>query len=95
MMSSSSSPVQTQSPVEGFSSPPGRRTRTVAIIKNHALDRRFDIEPRIVEAQFEVRIALLVGVTLHIAIFHFASPRWLPESYAAGLYFSLVFIDVL
>ena len=31
-------------------------TRTVAIIKNHALVHRFDIEPRIIEAKFEVRI---------------------------------------
>ena len=30
-------------------------TRTVAIIKNHALAHRFDIEPRIQEAKFEVR----------------------------------------
>jgi hypothetical protein len=30
-------------------------TRTVAIIKNHALNHRFDIEPRILEASFEVR----------------------------------------
>lgn len=31
-------------------------TRTVAIIKNHALQHRFDIEPRIQEASFEVRL---------------------------------------
>ena len=31
-------------------------TRTVAIIKNHALQHRFDIEPRILEANFEVRV---------------------------------------
>lgn len=39
-------------------SPMGRQvpvTRTVAIIKNHALQHRFDIEPRIQEASFEVR----------------------------------------
>ena len=39
-------------------SPMGRPvpvTRTVAIIKNHALQHRFDIEPRIQEASFEVR----------------------------------------
>ncbi|GJE98310.1 hypothetical protein PsYK624_145370 [Phanerochaete sordida] len=53
-MSSSSSPVQTQSPVEGFSSPPGRRTRTVAIIKNHALEYRLEIESRMSEAGFEI-----------------------------------------
>ena len=31
------------------------RTRTVAIVKNHALQHRLDIEPRIFEAGFEVR----------------------------------------
>ena len=31
------------------------RTRTVAIVKNHALQHRLDIEPRISEAGFEVR----------------------------------------
>jgi len=31
------------------------RTRTVAIVKNHALHYRLDIEPRISEAGFEVR----------------------------------------
>lgn len=31
------------------------RTRTVAIVKNHALPQRLDIEPRISEAGFEVR----------------------------------------
>ena len=31
------------------------RTRTVAIVKNHALLHRLDIEPRISEAGFEVR----------------------------------------
>lgn len=30
-------------------------TRTVAIIKHHALDHRLDIEPRISEAGFEAR----------------------------------------
>jgi len=38
-----------------FSSPRGRMTRTVAIIKNHALEHRFEIERRIQEASFEVR----------------------------------------
>jgi hypothetical protein len=32
----------------------GPVTRTVAIIKNHALEHRFDIEHRIQEAKFEV-----------------------------------------
>lgn len=36
-------------------SPPLPRTRTVAIVKNHALHHRLDIEPRISEAGFEVR----------------------------------------
>jgi hypothetical protein len=31
------------------------RTRTVAIVKKHALHNRLDIEPRIFEAGFEVR----------------------------------------
>lgn len=35
-------------------SPMALPTRTVAILKNHALDHRFDIESRITEAQFEV-----------------------------------------
>ena len=30
------------------------RTRTVAIVKNHAFPHRLDIEPRISEAGFEV-----------------------------------------
>lgn len=33
-----------------------KRTRTVAIIKPHAMDHRFDIESRISEAGFEVRL---------------------------------------
>jgi hypothetical protein len=33
---------------------PNSVTRTVAIIKNHALGHRFDIERRIQEASFEV-----------------------------------------
>lgn len=32
----------------------GQITRTVAIIKNHALAHRFEIEPRILAASFEV-----------------------------------------
>ena len=38
------------------SSPRVAPTRTVAIIKPHALDHRFDIEHRITEASFEVRV---------------------------------------
>jgi hypothetical protein len=37
-------------------SPLMNRTRTVAIIKPHAVDHRFEIEHRISEAKFEVRI---------------------------------------
>ena len=40
------------------SSPSATLTRTVAIIKPHALSHRFDIEHRISEAGFEVRPAL-------------------------------------
>ncbi|KAK7056852.1 hypothetical protein VNI00_002569 [Paramarasmius palmivorus] len=36
------------------STPSQQRTRTVAIIKNHALAHRLEIEPRIVEANFEI-----------------------------------------
>ncbi|VDC04460.1 unnamed protein product [Peniophora sp. CBMAI 1063] len=36
------------------SSPRVAPTRTVAIIKPHALDHRFDIEHRITEASFEI-----------------------------------------
>ena len=36
-------------------STPGKVTRIVAIIKNHALEHRFDIEQKILEANFEVR----------------------------------------
>ncbi|TFK52424.1 hypothetical protein OE88DRAFT_1795516 [Heliocybe sulcata] len=35
-------------------SPIGYPTRTVAIIKNHALEHRLEIEPRILEASFEI-----------------------------------------
>ena len=37
-----------------LNSPVSKSTRTVAIIKNHALNHRFDIELRISEAGFEV-----------------------------------------
>ena len=36
-------------------------TRTVAIIKTHALEQRLEIEPRILEANFEVSSALFRG----------------------------------
>ncbi|KAG5636554.1 hypothetical protein H0H81_007631 [Sphagnurus paluster] len=50
-----SSPHDTASPTLLSSpSPPAPITRTVAIIKPHALVHRFDIEPRIQEAGFEI-----------------------------------------
>ncbi|KAI0670852.1 hypothetical protein C8Q78DRAFT_1069581 [Trametes maxima] len=51
-MSVPSSP--TQAPGEIDSSPVSPSTRTVAIIKNHALNHRFDIELRISDAGFEI-----------------------------------------
>ncbi|OSD07284.1 hypothetical protein PYCCODRAFT_1463574 [Trametes coccinea BRFM310] len=51
-MSVPSSPTQT--PGEILSSPVTPPTRTVAIIKNHALNHRFDIELRISDAGFEI-----------------------------------------
>ncbi|KAI0648122.1 hypothetical protein C8Q79DRAFT_999563 [Trametes meyenii] len=51
-MSDPSSP--TQAPGEIVSSPVSPSTRTVAIIKNHALNHRFDIELRISDAGFEI-----------------------------------------
>lgn len=55
----SRSPPQSSSPTpeveyEEVAVPASVSTRTVAIIKNHALQHRFDIEPRILEANFEV-----------------------------------------
>ncbi|EGN97859.1 hypothetical protein SERLA73DRAFT_168981 [Serpula lacrymans var. lacrymans S7.3] len=46
------SPNSATSPALGGS--PAAVTRTVAIIKNHALQNRLDIEPRILEAGFEI-----------------------------------------
>ena len=60
------SPVQSESPLEGYSSPPGKRTRTVAIVKNHALDHRFDIESRMLEAGFEVRSSFALSIEMLI-----------------------------
>ncbi|KAI0755011.1 hypothetical protein C8Q80DRAFT_1094786 [Daedaleopsis nitida] len=51
-MSAPSSP--NQAPGEILSSPGSPTTRTVAIIKNHALNHRFEIEPRISDAGFEI-----------------------------------------
>ncbi|KAF8645153.1 hypothetical protein AX16_007981 [Volvariella volvacea WC 439] len=44
----------THTPLAGRSPPNGRVTRTVAMIKYHALAHRFDIEPRIQAAGFEI-----------------------------------------
>jgi hypothetical protein len=44
-----------QDPTSPAEDPPHVISRTVAIIKTHALDHRLDIEPRIYEAGFEVR----------------------------------------
>ena len=58
-------PAEFEASAEVTSSPPGKRTRTVAMIKFHALDNRFDIERRILEAGFEVRgnyIALCIKI---------------------------------
>ncbi|KIK52033.1 hypothetical protein GYMLUDRAFT_371904 [Collybiopsis luxurians FD-317 M1] len=41
-------------PAPSTPQPQPKTTRTVAIIKNHALGHRFDIEPRIQEARFEI-----------------------------------------
>ena len=45
-------------------------TRTVAIIKTHALPHRFDIERRIQEATFEVRFLFLTR-DIHCLFFYF------------------------
>ncbi|EIW81425.1 hypothetical protein CONPUDRAFT_137382 [Coniophora puteana RWD-64-598 SS2] len=46
--------VDVDVPTSVQSSPGAPPTRTVAIIKNHALDRRLDIEHRILESKFEI-----------------------------------------
>lgn len=43
-------------------------TRTVAIIKNHALQYRFDIEPRIQEASFEVSKTYLNALRVFFSV---------------------------
>jgi hypothetical protein len=56
-MSSPPSPYQDEGAPESSAPQPAAvtaTTRTVAIIKTHALKHRFDIEPRILEAGFEV-----------------------------------------
>ncbi|KAF5369338.1 hypothetical protein D9758_002730 [Tetrapyrgos nigripes] len=52
-MAAPSSPSVPSSDVPSTPQQP-KVTRTVAIIKNHALSHRFDIEPRIQEASFEI-----------------------------------------
>lgn len=56
-MSGSPPPSSSPTPEVEYeeAAPANTSTRTVAIIKNHALQHRFDIEPRILEANFEVR----------------------------------------
>ena len=51
-------------------SSPAATTRTVAIIKNHALNHRFDIEHRISEAGFEVRLSCFPIRLPSIPVFH-------------------------
>jgi hypothetical protein len=46
-------------------SPPSALMRTVAIIKHHALEDRFNIESRITEAGFEVSAFSVVRVKAH------------------------------
>ncbi|EIW59460.1 uncharacterized protein TRAVEDRAFT_71518 [Trametes versicolor FP-101664 SS1] len=53
-MSAPSSPTQAPGEIEIVSSPVSLPTRTVAIIKHHALNHRFDIELRISDAGFEI-----------------------------------------
>ncbi|OJT15252.1 Thioredoxin domain-containing protein 3 -like protein [Trametes pubescens] len=53
-MSAPSSPQQAPGEIEIVSSPVSPPTRTVAIIKHHALNHRFDIELRISDAGFEI-----------------------------------------
>ena len=57
------SPVLSETHVESMlASPTDTSARTVAIIKTHALDHRFDIESRIVEAGFDVSLPLSTEV---------------------------------
>ncbi|KDQ62366.1 hypothetical protein JAAARDRAFT_66107 [Jaapia argillacea MUCL 33604] len=53
--SSPHSPASKAGQLSGHSSPSHHYpTRTVAIIKNHALDHRLELEPRIIDAGFEI-----------------------------------------
>ena len=55
-MSAPPSPVLSETHLEDMlASPVDTSARTVAMIKTHALEHRFEIESRIVEAGFEVR----------------------------------------
>lgn len=64
-------------------SPSGATTRTVGIIKNHALDHRFDIEHRISEAGFEVRFHSLSLFCLRFPLISALPLSFLPPSDAA------------
>lgn len=64
-------------PLAPFQQDAGRRvpltslsalTRTVAIIKTHALEQRLEIEPRIIEANFEVSV-LFRGCTPFLRVY--------------------------
>lgn len=46
--------------LEGADASSRRLTRTVALIKQHALEHRMDIERRVEEAGFEVRLFLFL-----------------------------------
>ena len=50
-------------------------TRTVAIIKPHAVDHRFEIEHRITEAKFEVRLSSSTTPFRPKSILHDIFPR--------------------
>jgi hypothetical protein len=56
----------TQEPLQNSTSSLTPVTRTLAIIKTHALAHRFDIERRIQEASFEVRQKISISPALLI-----------------------------
>ena len=64
--------LDSSSPISA--SPLVNSTRTVAIIKPHALDHRFEIEHRITEAKFEVRLS-----SPSAALFLSSSPQIVKE----------------
>lgn len=62
----------TPEPMQASVSSSSPITRTVAIIKPHALQHRFDIERRIQEASFEVCVApyLMLACSIDCALFY-------------------------